>query len=217
MTTQEIINRARRLCYTNSVQYNDTQALEDLNIIYNDICNSIIQEVNEWFFWDIFKTDTVVWQSEYTFPNNVLKVEEIYINYWDWYVKAINKELISLTKDAWYYEEYESKTSPFYEIKDWSIFIYPTATEITTDWVKMRAIITPVDVTISDTVVIPTEYHYIISEWMKQFIYQSRGKTNEKNDAELEYKNKKEDMLFQLTDRRNTPTNWLLPNLSYYG
>ena len=221
MTVQEIINRARRLYYTNSVQYTDAQAIEDFNIIYKDLCNSITQEVNEDFFWDIFKTDTAASQSEYTLDTTVNKVENLSIIYEDWwdYVTVTQRELSSLPFDAEYYQENQNKSNPFYEIKDESIFIYPYPDDIISNWLKMRAIITPSSLTISDTtLLLPDRYHYIITEWLSQFIYQSRWKISEKNDSINNYNNKKEEMLFQLTDRNNQPTDNILPyNLSKYA
>jgi len=217
MTIQEIITRARSLCYTNTVQYSDTQAIEDFNIIYRNMCNSITQEVNEDFFWDIFKTDTVVWQSEYSLPTTVFKISEVSIKESGEYKKAINTSLNSLPNDTDYYKINQSTTSPIYEIKDESIFIYPSPIEEITDWIKMRAIITPPLLPLWWTILIPDEYHYIIAQWMQGFIYKRRGKINEKNDAMIEYNWLKEEMLFTLSDRKNTPTNNSLPNLSFYA
>tara|TARA_R110002051_G_C8610591_1_gene481822 strand:+ start:740 stop:853 length:114 start_codon:yes stop_codon:yes gene_type:complete len=37
MNVQQIIDRARRLGYVSSNQYNDTQAIEDFNIVRNKL------------------------------------------------------------------------------------------------------------------------------------------------------------------------------------
>jgi hypothetical protein len=68
MNAQDLVNRTRRLWYIDNSQYTDTQAIEDLNIIYHDIENTIITEIWEDFFWDYFISDTVIWQSEYSLP-----------------------------------------------------------------------------------------------------------------------------------------------------
>ena len=60
MNAQQIIDRARRLCHTNSTNYNDTDAVEDLNLVYQELVDVIANEVDEDYFWDIGKTDTVI-------------------------------------------------------------------------------------------------------------------------------------------------------------
>ena len=215
MNVQQIIDRARRMTYTNNQQYNDIQAVEDFNIIYREICNKIISEVNEWFFRDIFTTDLVLWQNEYVLPNIVRKLEEVIIN---WY-KATSLELYSWKRTAEDYNNYQSQLNPVYEIKDKSIFIFPAPTENIIWWLKLKWLLLPDKLIKTDTedkILINEEFHYIISEWMKQFCYQARWKIQEKNDAINEYKMKLSEMIDLLTDRESVPTTWLLPNLKYY-
>jgi hypothetical protein len=79
MTIAEIIARARRLCYVSSAQYPDATAIEDINIVYKDLTNTITNEVNENFFFDIIKADTIIGQNEYTLddPTNSIYVNKI--------------------------------------------------------------------------------------------------------------------------------------------
>jgi len=223
MTVQEIINRARRMTYTNSVQYTDTQAVEDFNIIYADVVNSIIQEVDEWYFWGQFTADIVSWQNEYSLQEDFWKVSTLSIKYTDTseYTLAKYLDTDSLDKDSDYYKTNQSKSSPFYDIKNNSLFIYPSPTEDITDWLRIKSLLKSSDLIISSTeddIVVSKEYHFVLAEWMKQFMYQSRWKIQEKNDAINEYKLKKSDMIFQLSDRTNLPTTWTLPsNINYYA
>lgn len=224
MTVQEIINRARRMTYTNSVQYTDAIAIEDFNIIYSDLCNAIIQEVDEWYFWSQYTTDTTIWQNEYVMQSDFSKVETLSIKYSDddtYYTQVKYLDTDSLDRDSWYYAVNQDKSNPFYNIKNNSIFIYPSPTEVVTWWIKLKVLLNPTDLLITDwedDIILPVEYHYIISEWMKQFAYQARWKIQEKNDAINEYNIKKENMIFQLTDRTNLPTVWTLPsNINYYA
>lgn len=220
MNVQEIINRARRLTYTNTAQYPDNVAIEDFNIIYKQVCNSLTQEVNEDFFWDSFTTNAVLWQSEYVLWNDMFKIKDVSVKYKDTYIPVFNQETINLPYDIEYYKTNQSTNNPFYTINDNSIFIYPSPIENVVDWIKVEAIMKPISLTISSpesSLLLPNEYHYIISEWLKQFMFQARGKLEEKNDAINDYKNKMRDMVFELNDRNNTPTERLLPNLDYYA
>lgn len=222
MNVQEIINRTRRLTYTNAIQYPDTTAMEDFNIIYKQVCNSLTQEVNEDYFWDIFTTNSVIWQNEYRLSSDMFKLKSVSVKYKiDWeYIPAFTQETTQLTNDRDYYKTNQNTSNPFYTIDDNSIFIFPTPTEVVVDWVKIEAIIKPSSLVIwatEDNILLPSEYHYIISEWMKQFAYQAKWKLEEKNDAINEYKIKMRDMIFELNDRNNSPTTRLLPNLDYYS
>ncbi len=60
MNTAQIVARARRLTHTNANNYKDADALEDLNLVYQELVDTIVTEVDEDFFWDFVESDTVI-------------------------------------------------------------------------------------------------------------------------------------------------------------
>lgn len=230
MTTQEIVNRARRLWGVSSWQYSDANAIEDLNVIYHDLENDIVTKIREDYFWDFFITDTVVWQSEYTLPQwiwewwtELEKWDWVFVDYWDWFVKARRLSQNWLEKDDSYYKDYQSTTDPFYYIKDESLFVFPSPKEAVTWWLKMEWIKWLSDLTISSTEAdvfnwkIPVKFHPVIALWMLEYIYQSRWMINEASNSMNIYALKKSEIIRQLQDRDYMPVEVQDINLSNFS
>ena len=71
-----------------------------------------------------------------------------------------------------------------------SIFIYPAPTEVVEDWLELYVVHKPVDLTENSTesdIEISPEYHSIMANGMKPYIYQSQGKLNEAQAASQVY------------------------------
>jgi len=202
MTIQDIINRARTLTYTSSAQYNDTQAIEDLNIVYNTIINIIINNVDEDFFYSFYNAKTIAWQNEYTIDSRISKVKKLKI---DW------KDYIQV--------DWEQKWTQTFYIKGNSLFLNITPIKDNLD-IILEGVDKPTELTLTSLetdIAIPKELHHYIANWMKQYIYQKRGKINEKNDAIREFKQiDLEEIVSFLTDRGENPTIEQMPDLSYY-
>jgi len=202
MTIQEIIDRARALTYTSAAQYNDTQAIEDLNIVYNTIINTIINNVDEDFFYSFYNTKTVNWQNEYTIDSRISKIKKLTVDGQEY------------TQVDWQ----QNSTRTFY-VKGNSIFLNITPTKDNLD-IVLEAVDRPVKLTttsLETDIAIPTELHHYIANWMKQYVYQKRGKINEKNDAIREFKQiDLPEIVSFLTDRWENPTIEQMPDLSYY-
>ena len=215
MDVQAIVDRARRLTYLSSTQYNDTRAIEDFNIVYKDLTSRITYEVNEDFFWDKFTANLVNGQSEYLLPETVSKISWLIINYWAGNIRATEIDGNDSTKLTATYTE----TAPIYYIKENSVFILPEPTTDETGGLVLEGIKEATSlalIDISSSVIIPDEYHHLIAEGMKGYIYQSRGLISEKNDAVGSYENSISEMISALTDRTLNPTTGTLPNLDYY-
>jgi len=218
MTIQEIVDRVRRLCYTSANQYPDAIAVEDANIVYKDLTNTVTQEVNENYFFDEIKTDTTIDQSEYTLDDSV---NWVYVNkLLDVFILPSNsdvyKKLQQYTKDD-ILAQWEGADG--YYVADRSIFISPTPTEEISDWVKMDAILKPLALDIDSDeadINLDPEFHNLLAQWMMSYIYQSRGLLNEAANAKWNYEMAKSEMVAQLSDRTATPTVGLLPDLSFY-
>ena len=221
MTIAEIIARARRLTYTSSTQYTDAQALEDLNVIYKDLTNTISQEINENYFYDQLLTTTTIDQAEYTLDD---WVNNIYVNkLLGLFVKqSADGEFVKLqelTKQEWDSRGWVDNATPSYYVADKSVFISPVPTLEIVDWIKLDVILKPNKLIISSTeadIKLEDEYDYLLVEGMKEYVYMARGMINEANNCSAIYNQKKNEMVWLLSDRTSSTTNGLLPNLSRY-
>jgi len=226
MNVQDLVNRARRLWYVDIAQYSDNVAIEDFNIIYQDIADTIVN-LQEDYFWDYFVADMVNWQNEYTLPNNLTwDYTELYKSIWistkydidSKYIKAKRTSPNNLDNDLTYYEDTQSKFSPMYHISDNSYFIYPKPTKAVTSWIKVYWIKTLKDLLITDTVLfawkIPSKFYSIISLGMLESIYQIRWMINEANNAKQRYELAKKELINAITPRDYWIMEMTTPNLS---
>jgi len=232
MTTQNIIDRSRRLWYVDNSQYSDANALEDLNVVYHDLENDIVTKIREDFFWDFFTTDLVANQSEYILPTLIWdwwtrfeKWDWVSVKYndSDWWVKARRVNQNWLDRDDSYYEVNQSNLDPFYYIKDNSLFLFPAPKTSETASLKLEWIKWLADLELASTEddvfnnKIPKKFHTVIAMWMLEYIYQSRWMLNEANNARQIYLLKKDAVIKQLQDRDYTPIAIEDPNLTNFS
>jgi len=195
------IDRARTSNWIDDIQYTDTRAVQDANIIIHQIEDFITSAIWEWFFWDIMTASTtVIDQSEYKLPiisswnfNSAKKIEAISICYKDWWefipARQVNRQILQEEHDLSRYETNQSETDPIYFIADDSYFIYPAPKEAVEDWIKLYWIKWLADAELTTTNdnlfwwKIPTKYYYMISEWMEQFILKVQWKRNEAKNS----------------------------------
>lgn len=228
MTIAEIYARARRLANVNSVQWTDTDMLLDINVIYQDLFETIINRVWEDFFTARFTSDTVIDQTWYDLQEATAittwhkKIKRVSVKYSsnDTYFQVLNEvNQNSLTKDLAYYAENTPTTEAFYYINANKIHIYPAPTEVIIGAVRIESAVTPVDLITwgaEATVLIPRQFHTVIVMWLLQFIFWHLNKINEKNDAIETYNNLKNDMVTELSDRISSPAIGFLPPLTQY-
>ena len=219
MQVNDIIALARTLTQTTTTQVGATQWLQFLNIVYRGLANRIVAEVDEGFFWDTFTTDTVVDQNEYPLPiptstatwiKKVTRVEVKYLSA-DSYKTLINADTIqNYDKSDVYTQENQSTQTPFFDLRDGSIFIYPKPTEAITGGLKVSGITTVIDLLAwwAETSVFPRnqdlrDFHHILAIWMKQYIYAFKWKENAKNDAINEFELEANKMIAYLQNRIN--------------
>ena len=229
-TPQDVIDRARSLWYVSSSQYSDTKALQDYNIVRQDLSNLIMQDVNENYFSDIIRTDWVIDQNEYALTDatnnvDVNKIEDVFIKYNDTneYVKAYKQNKDYLRKEMSEYNTTQSSSNPFYYVFADSIFIYPAITTDdnwganVTNWIKLEVWLTPTELAIGDTdSLFPAEYRHLIALWMLPYIYQRKWLVWESNNSSATFENWKTDMILSLTDRVSVPQSLTLPDLTYF-
>ena len=222
-----IFTKARRDCFVETTDYSDADALIDLNLIYDDANSTIIDEVDEDFYWDSSVDDTVVDQSEYpvttTWGFDIDEVNKVFIKYKTTgdYIPARRINPISLDKHPSWYTENWSQSDPMYYFQDNSVFVYPAANStdwVITDWIEVYTINMPIPLVnawAESTIKLPKRFHRLLPIWLKQYIYATQGKLNEKNDAIAEYNQAKEKMVQQIRDR----DQWIIaestPDLSH--
>ena len=230
MDAQAIIDRALRLTATNSADYSSTQSVEDLNLVYQDMVDEIVSVTKGDYFWDKWETDTVINQSEYVAEKlwvspddlDIKKINKIFIKYsaTDSYpTRAEYQNPWTLDKHPDWYKANQTKANPFFYIQDNSLFLFPAPTEAVTDGLEIFVIHKPADLTAVSTeasIEISAQFHKIMADGMRQYIYLSQGKLNEANDAEVDYKEGIKAMTSFMKQRYNQPQKKTLTNFDKF-
>jgi len=216
-----IANRWRALAHTDIDDYTNDFAVEDWNLVYQDLVDRIVS-VTKWdYFWDKWTSDTVVDQSEYL-------AEKLGIAPDDLDIKKINKVFIKYTTDQdsfqrvrfqnpWalaqhpdVYKEWQPESDPFFYIQDNSVFVYPAPTEIVSWGIEIFVIHKPAELdidSVSDDIEIPAQFHRILADWLVWYIFQRNGELNEAQLASQRYEQGIQDMIVFMKDRYNQPIN----------
>lgn len=223
---------ARDLWYvSNTDKFTDANLLKYANIAYHQIENKVVSDVNEDYFYEIWTTDLVSWQNEYTFePSSATavwmkKLERMEVKWStdDTYYKEVNPRTINNT---WYSsDELKAKLTTqqaFFEIRDSSVFLFPSPVNNVNNWLRLISIVNLIDLTATDTesLIFPqhTElrlYHQIIAYWIVPFIFRIQWKPEEAQIAQNYYKLELQNMIKELRERYTAPVEGKLPN-SYY-
>lgn len=206
-------------------QITDNQALSLLNRVYRDYINEI-RQINEDYFYDYWKTDTVAGQEEYSLQKRttslagIIWVKSVWVkynaNYTD-YVRLRYESMNTLERDLFWYKDNQSNQDPFYTISDNSIFIFPAPEEAVTEWYIIYGIWDPIDLTLASVeadIKLPLQYHHLLNMWMKKYYFASIWRINEKNDVLAELNNEKQKMLKQLSLRNVAPVQVTEPILT---
>lgn len=228
MNVSSIYSLARILSYTSSSQtwVSDDATLQIFaNLVYHDLENTIVSQVNEDFFYNEWTDNIVSGKREYLLP----------IKSWTkaWLKKLLSVSIYKTSNDVDYTKLEENRLTnlpydvnkydgeqEFFYIADNSVFIYPTPTENITKGIKVYGVSNLWDIETwwdETTVKIPVEYHDLIAQWMTQYIFQAQWKTNESLSALNTYNQKKQQMVWELTDRNAWTHTSELPNLSHYA
>ena len=213
-----IKTRALRISHTNATNYQDADATEDMNYVYQRLVNKIVAITKGDYFWDTGTADTVIWRSEYEAKQlgidpddlDIKRVNKVFIKYSDTadYTQARYQNPWALEKHPSYYSENQSISDPFFYIQDESIFIYPAATEVVTDGWQIYVIHSPADISVSSTeddIEITKDYHYLISMWMAVEILRNQKNFNEANDVQADFDREVQEMIAFIKQRYNQP------------
>lgn len=233
MDLSAIFSMARDLWYVSNVdKYTDANLLKYANVVYHQLENKIVSDVNEDYFYEIWTTDLVAWQNEYTFEpstataQGMKKLERLEIKWSvdDDYFKEVNPWT---TNNTWYAtDELEvklDKLNAFFQIRDSSIFIFPKPTENVNNGLRLTSIVNLVDLTVNDTeiLIFPQhselrQYHPIIAFWIVPFIFRIQGKPNDAQIAQNYYEIESQKMIKEIRERYIAPVEAKLPNSYYY-
>jgi len=235
MTVAEIMALALSNAHTKSNQVDSDDKLRWFNIIRKDIAKTIMKDVSENYFFEIWTIDAEDNETaervngEYLFPKasstsvGMRKLMRLAIKGHStdtYHTTAREVDPRQLEKDWSYYVKNQSKANPIYFIGDRSFFIAP-------EWkpdevggagnkqIKAYGIASVADLA-SDAnesaILVPEDYHWLISLGMEQYVFKSRGKQNEAINSMNEYEAKKSEMIDGLTNRDVSRMKASLPN-----
>lgn len=227
MTISEVRNLARLIALwsNNTTQVSDSNALQFMNIVYHDMENRIVSKVREDFFFETWKADTVVSQSEYSLPTitwsnpglkKILSVSVKYLSTDTFYKKLTREKFGTNDKTTDFLETETTTTNPFFRIADQSIFIYPTPTEaivngLMIEWIRELPDLLEADASSLTAIKIPTNYHRVLAMGMVEYIYLMRQLREEATIARQRYEESISEMLFDLWDRYTSAERSKLP------
>lgn len=217
MIVSKGIEYIRKTCGAENDNITDQEILDfGINPTYHDIENEISSRVWEDYFYEYFKTDIIQNQNEYSFemssPTNewVKKVISVEVKWDDISNYEMLLPLRANTNDRLSLNQLSSISidSWFYDIKDSSIFLYPTPKTTVANWLKMQAIINLTDLTLSsiETDIFKwstdlRQYHTLIYLWAKTYIYTRRQEFDNVAQSRNEYNIELNKMIQQLQTR----------------
>lgn len=153
ITLQNLYDRVIDQINIETSRYTSAKFLMDISMIAQDIWSEVVKKRQWNWNWDIWTSDTVSLQDEYTKPyvtsENVWAdyIENISISYdWETYTETWNIKYIpckqateTQIKEWEFYLENQPKTQPIYFQRDKSIFIAPDprSTEVWTNRIKI--------------------------------------------------------------------------------
>lgn len=156
ITLQDLYERVIDQINIETSKYTSAKFLMDLSMIAQDIWSEVVKKRQWNWNWDIWNTDPISLQDEYTTPlvtsENVWAdyIENISISYdWEVYTETWNMKYIPCKqaseqqiKEWEYYLEYQPKTQPIYFQRDKSLFIAPDprSNKVWTNRIKITGI-----------------------------------------------------------------------------
>jgi hypothetical protein len=203
----------------------DATLLSITNVTYRDLINKITSKVDEDFFYQEWTAETVIGQSEYTFPvrtssvAGLKKLEQVSVKYksTDTDFTPLNPWTVTnLDKDKSWYKTNQPESDPFFIVYDKSVNIFPVTTEVTS--FILYGVSDPKELALAEVeanIVIPVDYHHLIVLGNEYRIYKALRMTNEKNDALNELNVEIAKMVSELSDRVIKPLESTLPALNH--
>lgn len=227
MNVADFIAKVRNDTHTSEYQLTDNQILDFINEVRNDVANDIITRINEDFFRDVL---TIQWSTQIDVNEYSLKKCEYNVAW----VKKVNSVEIKRHEDTpFQLLDHRKNTSTnltmdelnalpesagFFDIKDNSVFIYPAPKESVASGIRMQAVVSLLDLTLAWTEAdfFPwhselREYLNVLVYWVDARVFRAKRYQQEAQEAEVQYNNKRREMLIELSDRYNEPLQTSLP------
>lgn len=190
MIPSKIYTLVKRYAWVTTANYSETDFLDDINMVKNEIWNKIVASWVWNINYDIWTANTVANQSEYTLPLvsstaiGSKRIKSISINYdgktYDngtlQYIQATEVNPTTLAHPWDYYVNNQSFEKPIFYQSDKSIFIAPLPTSWK-EWVnrlRVEWIRNIPDYNINTTEVdmkIPYDYHFILLKGVLPYAY----------------------------------------------
>lgn len=219
-TTNAISAYVMRRTYSNNVSYLPADQLIDMNVRYRRIITAITGKVQD-FFWTWGDANTTTTQSEYeigkftftdTFTRDIISVDGVSIKYKTGqdFTKLEKGDFSSLDYD---FSRYTTWTgTPFYFVRDTSIFVAPNALEAVTGGLRVYGNYRPLDLTLSAStteIKIPLLYTYVIAEGMCADYWMSQGKYDVANVFEARFEAGLQKIVNNLAIRDREVGTWI--------
>lgn len=237
MNIADLLTFTRDQWWATTAQVTDTELLRYLNIAYHDLEWWIRAEVDAEFRWDIFTTNLVLGQNEYTLQTasatsqgitGIKRVEVLRDSDNTYYSTLKRWTLDDQTYATGQIEDIIPTDEGFFDVKDWSLFLFPTPENSVTNWLKAHALVTLIDLVSgwAETTIFPkhTElrgYHYAIGLWALEFILRQKNVKDKGDflDAKANYENAKILIKKHLLAGTHHTYEWSLSDalISYYG
>jgi len=140
-TSSGLANYTRFLTNTNTTTYAAADLYASINMWYHTAVNEVLQSMDDWDFQGEYATASLVAsQQEYTLPTDLIKIKRVEITYdgTNWYpVSPIDINQISDPTDSTSVTNDFATSSPYYDLMDGSLFLYPVPTSNVTDGLKI--------------------------------------------------------------------------------
>lgn len=226
-TPVTLISQMRRIVKVDTNQYEDSEALADLNTLKDEFWSWIVTKVQDKYNWEKWSTDSIALQSEYTIPTvasttawakllNWVSIvyntsENTYTDTW-WlkYIPAVEVNPNWLEYDWDYYVENQSEDTPIYYVADNSVFIAPAPRTWITNWIKLTWIRKIADYTLATTeaeMKLPKDQQNALLYGLIMFGYMNKPADDWTiNNAEARWLRKRDEAIRSLEIRVDTPT-----------
>ena len=223
-TPTQLIAKARRQTHSNSVSYSDSDAILDLNNRYEQIIGRIQTEVDEWHFWTWVTDTTTSGQSEYNISEmawgiKINQIDKVAVKFFSTdanYTPLTRVDFNTLDYDWANYSDWA--WTPFYFVKDTSVFIAPTPSESVIEWIKTYVVYQPSDLTTSSTeddiAIVPRFHQYLVNGMCADYWY-ANSKEDKGNLYEQKFTQWVDQMIKAMKNRAQEPVEFVVSTNPY--
>lgn len=214
----------RRKAAVNAVQYPNTDLLEDLNELKDELWSAIAHRLQDDYNWERWYAASVAGQTEYTVPeaasnlSGLKTIKGVALMYGDEFKKATLVNPQTLPKHWDYYVANQSADAPLYFVSDRSVFIAPAfgSENAGADRIELSGLRNIVDWTIDADEAemrIPVDFQRVLVYGLMPRALTSKGADlNEVLGWETHYKTEREAALKNMSNRVDTAVQMNYPD-----